>query len=190
MSESLERHKADADKLKVGKIIETEQHRDAIHVAVAPVTAGENLRPGEHISITDGAAYLEGEAIGVVDPFLRTNVKKGQQFWLFLYPGSIVDMYHHWLHPAFEGPQGAIAPDKAASEAWLQDFISRSDCPDYHMVIGAVINYFNGNLWNEDCIHFDGVDAHGDIPSEFWDHLEVLTGQKFRKRATYFSCSC
>ena len=39
-------------------------------------------------------------------------------------------------------------------------------------------------------LHFDGRDAHGVIPPEFWDHVENYTGKPCPLRATYFSCSC
>jgi hypothetical protein len=35
-----------------------------------------------------------------------------------------------------------------------------------------------------------GRDASGQIPPEFWDHLEIVTGVKQNKRPNYFSCSC
>lgn len=45
---------------------------------------------------------------------------------------------------------------------------------------------------NRSYIHFDGQDAHAEIPDEFWNHMEVVTGMKFEgdDRATGFSCSC
>lgn len=42
---------SDQSKLGIGQIIATEQFRDAIHVAVAPVVAGEQLHPGDHVGL-------------------------------------------------------------------------------------------------------------------------------------------
>jgi len=41
-------------------------------------------------------------------------------------------------------------------------------------------------------IFFSNMDAHGDIPNEFWDHVEIVLGRKIRpqERAVGFSCSC
>jgi hypothetical protein len=44
----------------------------------------------------------------------------------------------------------------------------------------------------EGYLNFVGRDAHGEIPPEFWDHVEVVTEKKIptNKRASYFSCGC
>jgi hypothetical protein len=89
---------------ELGKIIEGEARRDAIHVAVAPVVAGEDLEPGYHVSLNK-----EGEAVsssgkgllGIVDPYLVSRVKKGERFWLCLYPNTVTSLRHVWTHPAF-----------------------------------------------------------------------------------------
>jgi hypothetical protein len=48
-----------------------------------------------------------------------------------------------------------------------------------------------GDGWSPDeYLHFDGEDAHGEIPDEFWTHLEVVTGERPPYRPKYFSCSC
>ncbi len=87
---------------EVGKLIDGDAYRDAIHVAVAPVEAGEDLVPGDHVGLHEGKAYLRGElAVGVVDPFLKAGVRKGERFWLFVYPNSITHLRHAWTHPSF-----------------------------------------------------------------------------------------
>jgi hypothetical protein len=80
--------------------------RDAIHLAVEPVTAGEDLLPGEHIGLyVDGTAHKDLRHIGIVDPFLpKSGVKKGQRFWLVVYPRMVTSLRHVWDHPDF--PKG------------------------------------------------------------------------------------
>ena len=93
------------DNLELGKIITREQQRDAIHIAVVPVIAREQLEPGEHVGIAqrDGQniwiAKYTFKNVGVVDPFLTSAVLPGQHCWLFLYPGSITSLRHDWTHP-------------------------------------------------------------------------------------------
>lgn len=92
--------------VKLGKLIEGVARRDAIHVAVAPVMAGEELNPGDHVELLGSGAAYKGDSdstlIGVVDPFLKQPVKKGERFWLCLYQFSTTGMRHAWSHPKFE----------------------------------------------------------------------------------------
>src|SRR5690349_11004258 len=93
-------------------IVDGDRRRDAIHIAVAPVTAAARLSPGQHVGLVqEGNLELVGLCecnIGVVDPFLPTDVEPGQRFWLFLYPGSITGLRHIWTHPAFAAVAAAV----------------------------------------------------------------------------------
>jgi hypothetical protein len=98
---------------RLGRLIEDgDRRRDAIHIAVAPVTAAQRLAPGQHVGLVrDGDTELVGPCdcpIGVVDPFLAGLVEPGQRFWLFLYPGTITGLRHVWTHPAFTAAAAAI----------------------------------------------------------------------------------
>lgn len=84
-----------ADNLNLGRVItDPGAARDAVHVAVVPVTATRELRPGEHL------------ASGVVDPYLTRPVRPGERYWLFLYPGTVTSLRHVWTHPDFPDEQG------------------------------------------------------------------------------------
>lgn len=90
----------------LGMIHEYDEHRDAIHLGVEPIEAGETLKAGQHIGIgSDGKAYIAVEsyikAVGIVDPFLTTIVKQGERFWLVVYPRAITSLRHVWEHPDF-----------------------------------------------------------------------------------------
>ncbi len=117
-------------------------------------------------------------------------MRPGQRFWLFIFPGQVTTLRHEWTHPAF--PQEAVAEySKAASEKWLRAWCDANDCPRYETVLAAVLDG-NRSDWDRSYIHFDGQDAHAEIPDEFWDHMEIVTGKKYvgDERATGFSCSC
>lgn len=95
----------------LGFLISEKEQRDAIHLAVEPVIAGEDLAPGEHIRIENGVAVSGGDTIGIVDPFITDIVAKGSRFWLVIYPRMITSLRHVWTHPAFDAPV-QVVPDE------------------------------------------------------------------------------
>lgn len=180
----------------IGTILDGSQHRDAIHVAVEPVVAAHYLLPGQRVGRyvgSDGRYGRSEKPLGIVDPFLTNMVSPGERFWLCVFPRQITSLRHVWEHPDFPAPGGTPFPAeddgvRAASEAWLRAFADASDCPGYEALIRAAVDGNNDGEY----LHFDGSDAHGPIPPEFWGHVEVVTGKAIGsdKRATYFSCSC
>lgn len=195
----------------LGTIIDENQRRDAIHVAVEPCRAGHTLQPGEHVARANGEIFGNAEycgedcnLLGIVDPFLAHPVRQGEYFWLLVYPRQITSLRHVWSHKDF---LDEFEPDKTytkeESEAWLRTFISGADCPDYDTVIAAasgqeiepIRGYEKyGPAYRNDgeYLFFNGQDAHSKIPKEFWMHVENVTGIEIPtfKRAEYFSCSC
>jgi len=95
----------------LGTIIDHTAARDAIHLAVFPAIAGENLVPGEHIFLASSSGLAFGgsdvdptiKTLGIVDPFLTVPVAKGERFWLIVYPRQITSLRHVWEHPSFPG---------------------------------------------------------------------------------------
>lgn len=93
---------------KLGKLPKKNQFRDAVHVAIAPVVASQDLSPGDHVGLrwdNGRACYAsagDDYAIGIVDPFLTKRVKEGETFWLCLYPSTTTSLRHVWTHPAFQ----------------------------------------------------------------------------------------
>lgn len=168
----------------LGSIISENEKRDAIHLAVENVTAQVRLYPGQDVG-PDGTPL---NPVGIVDPFLKQPVQPGERFWLVVYPRMIKSLRHVWTHPAFTDEPVATLPSKAASEAWLRNFCATADCPDYETTLALAVNHDGDDAY----LFVDGSDAHGDIPAEFWDHVEIVTGKKIEsgKRAAYFSCSC
>lgn len=173
--------------LNIGQIITTEQHRDAIHIAVAPVTAGEKLSPGDHIGLLpNGTAGEVDTPIGVVDPFLRKCVKAGEQFWMMLYPGTITSLRHEWIHPAF-GPDVRSVVNE--HEQWIRQWCQNgADGMDYDDIMQAAKDYADTGEYLEQGGRFEGMG----VPAEFWDHYEAVTGTKVTEgnRGSFFSCSC
>lgn len=184
--------------------------RDAVHVACVAVTAAESCWIGSDVGILlteDGyiASPKLTPHIGIVDPFLKTTANKGEKFWLYLYPRSITGLNHNWTHPAF--PEGDVLPqltEKQKSERWLREFVAGADCPAYDDLLAILTRVANGETdgsfgedgdnffrFDDEYLHFNGTDAHGDIPPEFWDHASAVIGKPIKgERPAYFSCSC
>jgi hypothetical protein len=171
--------------------------RDAVHVAVIAMFAGEDLHPGQDVgyngTIKDGhyVAYpIMDKFVGIVDPFIKGYVKKGEKFWLFLYPRTITGLNHLWTHPEFDESATGLysSPSKkAASEKWIDDWAGQYGLRASKMIEEA-------KNWIDHGDHFSmGGTFEGEyVPDEFWDHYEVVTGKKVDRsdRESFFSCSC
>lgn len=173
--------------------------RDAVHVAVFSATAAERLFPGQDIGIAqrgepDAVVSSGAEHVAIVDPFLRGSVDPGTRFWAYLYPRTITALSHRWGHPAFEETTSAYAPPAArlVSEQWLRAFVANADCPSYEHVLGLAAEVADDPSFYGDSLLVRDQEAHGDIPPEFWDHIEVVLGRPIQSpsRPAYFSCSC
>ena len=191
----------------LGKLIDNTYCRDAIHIAVAPVKAMHNLKPGQHIGFVDNTNQNVGyntvllpaiKCIGIVDPFLQHEIKEGEWFYMLLYPRSITSLRHNWTHPEFsvekeekEEKEEKVNFDKHGSkvwisEAWLRIFAKQYKA-DYDEMIHAAITdteYCFGGVINSE---------YFDKDSEFWKHIEIVTERKFsdeHKQNNNFRCAC
>jgi hypothetical protein len=156
--------------------------RDAIHLAVEPVIAGEPLRPGQDITIRDGKAhgsngYMPDEKmLGIADPFLKSLILPGQKFWLVVYPRQITSLRHVWSHPDFE----EATPQPVSvnfSEQYLRRFAD-----DNGLEYDTLMRFAE-----------DGWLPVGDgisVPDGFWDHYQNVVGYQVPQQHSYFSCSC
>lgn len=200
------KHTVSTDALgTLGTIIDETAGRDAIHLAVEPVIAGERLAPGQHVLIKDGVAVAGAayaDAFGIVDPFLPRDVMPGERFWFVVYPRQITSLRHVWEHPMFpdKPAERALTPeeakdvdrirlrlDKAASEQWLADFCANGSGPSYDSLMEALARAD----FTEEYLHIND-DAYGNIPDEFWDHVEAVIGRRLGpdERPEHFSCAC
>lgn len=164
--------------LRIGNLITSPQQRDAIHIAIAPVEAVHEFRPGQLVTIKDDKAYsclTPANATGIVDPFLRTLILPGSKFWIFMFPGSIQSLRHEWTHPAFKNPT-LFTAEIQTSKDWLINFAIQESTDLEDLLRAAEEGWTaNGNGIN--------------VPDEFWLHYFLYTGRQGDKRE-YFSCSC
>lgn len=178
---------SDATQDLIGKLLKDTAQRDAIHIAVAPVVAARSLVPGSRVGLTESgeADNLMGKDIGIVDPFLEAPVKRGQRFFLFLFPNTITGLRHEWSHPAFEGDT------RSESEIYLRAFAERlfsyygkyeGDGSRFELLMSqAEHGGFGTDIeYGDDC----------QPTAEFWDHFERYTGKKVEHRHEHFRCAC
>lgn len=182
----------------LGTILETEASRDAIHIAIAPVVASRTLRPGDRVGLNEKgeADNLTDNDIGVVDPYLKSPVRPGQRFWLFLFPGTITGLRHQWAHPAF-GPLDAskISHDDhvSKSKAWIAQHANDMGLSDDVLMENAASWLADKSSWPDYNVQ-QGSERWRDTfnADEFWHHYEVVTGTVVPadKKASMYCCSC
>lgn len=172
----------------IGKILTGSEQKDAIHFAVAPVVAAHSLRPGDHVGLNaDGEAdNLTGNDIGVIDPFLKEPVRRGQRCWLFLYPNTITALRHNWTHPAFSDVSSS--PSVAKSEKWMRDFAEEMGM-SYQALLSSAEDWLDSGSYHT--LNTDIPNRVYDDREQFWGHYEAVTGKKVSdKSEMFFTCSC
>jgi hypothetical protein len=183
----------------LGKIVPNDSPlgRDAVHIAVIPVVADDDLDPGKFVKLNNRGraepADSRREAIGIVDPFLAIGPGVGDRFWLFLFPGTITSLKHEWTHPAFpssppQHQQQNAQPERQASAEWIKNFAEEIQQP-YDSLMSAANDWVEYGEYT-----FTHSEAYKDVPysrwEEFWYHYEVVTGMRPREKDVFFTCSC
>lgn len=191
----------------LGTIHAVQQHRDAVHLACEPMTAGEILTPGMHIGIRNGLAVeAEGniKALGIVDPFLPHAVTHGEKFYLILFPRMITSLRHVWEHPDFQ----PVVEEPPTEEQLHQTLLLLHDpkAMAKQVIIDAAASI--GVEFDElmDHAHAKAVDGHHywvheddggkfegeSIPADFWAAYETYTGKTVKEdnKHNFLSCSC
>lgn len=189
----------------IGHLLNGNEQRDCIHIAIMPAIAASNLSRGEEVGLvygtTDQVVSKDSvygiPSIGIVDPFygipavvgegqFKWRIEKGQRCWVFLFPGTVTGMRHQWTLPAIDEHK----PPVSESEKWLRQFADRWNF-DYDEMIAEART--SGGY-----ITARGRDLHspGDLGEDealFWEHFQNLTGSTFdtehRQNFTW-SCTC
>ena len=171
--------------------------RDATHIAIVPVIAAEGLCPGQHVGVMKvndqpmTAAKTFKPHIGIVDPFWPNGylgVKKGQRFYLCLYPGSVTGLAHVYTHPILDGPSVETSKD------WIEKWAEAQKI-SYLDLMDAATHWLDAN---REKLTYDGYWIEGGrfegqgLPDEFWDHYDRVTNSTTPGHAklNFFSCSC
>jgi len=186
-----DKRKVSTDALEtLGEIHEREEKRDAIHLAVEPVRAGIELKPGQRITVIDGVAYPAApeEALGIVDPFLTETVWTGQRFWFVMNPRMVHSLRHVWTHPSFPDKElpDQLSPQQEKAMCQIRLMASELDCSYERLMEGA-----KEFLETGESLRFgNDLDYHWDTET-FWRCYSIVTGEKLDgDKGFFFTCSC
>jgi hypothetical protein len=189
----------------LGKILTDEDNaqRDAVHIAVMPVTLGGDTwyRPGDSVRLLkDGKTVRACDAdnpqcLGVIDPFIVSDeIVGGDRVFVFLKPGSITGLRHEWSHPLVSPPlsPGHETAMKVADKLTLtpqreliENFADNIDLP-YDDLMGAAADFQRTGSYLTDGTKFEGIS----VPDGFWEAYEFITGTQVSNKNSFFSCSC
>lgn len=181
------------DILPVGQLIGSNAKRDAIHIAIAPVIATEELSAGEPIWFVPGSTEkvesAMGEPLGIVDPWLKRRVLPGQRFYMWMTPNTITSLRHHWTHPAF-GEQDLNQDCSHAEATKIVTELANRIGIEYDVFISAALDYVKtGNYHSmgsnenyKDLTTYDWV--------EFWTCFRQITGMDHKDDYGFFCCAC
>lgn len=121
--------------------------KDAVHVAVVSLRAGQFLEPGQNITLNKEREAVAGnsDSFGVVDPFLSKSVKRGESFYGLLRMHEVPNVRHVWDHPefTFEKPDTQIRYNEALVG------ISEDLGISYEELISACDKMYNNNSSTE-----------------------------------------
>lgn len=174
----------------LGKLIDWPAGRDAIHVACAPMIAASDLAPGQHVGIvSNGVAGMFSEPfVGIVDPFLKETVIKGQRFWLVLYPKTVTKIRHHWTHPSFQDHDKPDQPeDFTGAREWITAFAARWEYSFDDFMAGAREYVLKDHELDSNWQNQEETDEEW---SAFWEHFHTLTGLSIKDKYKVFVVCC
>lgn len=191
--------------------------RDAIHLAVEPVIAGERMYRNSRIGFgSDYRVYCESsehpngrdvKIIGVVDPFLgmedsddyEHTVEPGDRVLMVMFPRTITSLRHVWAHPdvpevetlaQIRANQEAELAGLHPSERWIREYANNLAI-DYDELMETAKARTEGH----DEYLRGGSNLEGaSVSEEFWKHYRILNpGGKFDPDMgddNFFSCWC
>jgi len=170
--------------MTIGQLVGHTGIRDAIHCPIISAVAKMNLNVGTPVSILETGEAEQSDlysCVGIVDPFLRGFVQKGEQFWVWVRPGSISSLTHQWTHkriPEF----AAVVPDKEKARVRLQEFAEGPLHVSLEEML-ATIEACRGDTDN--ALYDHGYESLG-VYAGFWDDYELYTGKPDPNKEGWF----
>lgn len=197
----------------LGTIHTRAEKRDAIHLAVSPVSCDVPLKPGDHILYMGDDKVekaLKGHGHGIVDPFLLATIKPGEKFWFVMYPRQIRSLRHVWTHPAFDQEKedivmhikpfkemsieerrvaALVGHPEAIAHAAIDLIASKLSVGADELMERANAFLTSGDYWVDE--HNGGKFEGESLPQSYWAHHKVLFPDTDVSQAyNFLSCSC
>jgi hypothetical protein len=175
----------------LGELLKGGEERDAIHIAILPVTAHTYIPAGAQIFIRpDLTAILSGKSNAVADPFLKEQIRPGEKFYALLNPYTIESLRHEWVHKDFPNQNSPAEIEKSLE--WMKVYADEmgEDSWGGKMDVDTLLRGADDWIKDGDYLRW-GFDTDY-IEDEFWKHYEIIRGVVVpdNKREDFFSCSC
>jgi len=179
----------------LGKLVRTkDSERDAIHIAIISVTADCTLKPGVDVAVIarndDFFATIEGYTVGIVDPFLKQDVKKGERFHVLLYPNTVTSLKHSWTHPSIKDIPKPESKDIQRAKAYLEEFAS-SNRISYQELLDILYEANDEGYYNCGSAE-DLQDSLNCDKENLLFYYSIVSGKQLNrdKDDVWFGCAC
>lgn len=183
------------DDVRLDQILTGPANRDAVHIAVLPVTVNQNMDPGTKVIVvtqTEGKIPVvgpskAGPADGVISPFLHEAVKKGQTCYMLLFPGTITSLRHEWTHPKFKSlPANVVTGDIQEARRYFKDHEEEYGYDTDHLIEAVRVG-------KEFCFGDDDGPDWARTNVDFQYYMQTLVGRVFaedERENMSFWCAC
>lgn len=159
----------------IGQLVGHTGVRDAIHCPIISAVAKMNLNVGTPVTILENGEAEQADLsnyVGIVDPFLGAFVQKGEQFWVWVKPGSIATLTHRWTHKRIPD-LAEIVPDKEKARVRLEEFANNLLHVSLNEMLAVISACASGH---GDPLYDHGYESLSEYDG-FWDDYVLYTGK-------------
>lgn len=105
--------------VNLGEVPAYDAQRDAVHVAVVPLKAGEDLQPGDRVRIDYGVLHKDDvNCVAIVDPFRKGTISRYSQVWVLMQPNEVTKLRHTWEHYDVPSEEDDTSYDDGCRGCW------------------------------------------------------------------------
>lgn len=168
----------------LGREPEVFGEKDAVHVPIVSVRAGQYLIPGLPCSLDGrGEAQLNKiNPIGIIDPFRQSDIEKGQLCWLLLYPHIVIDVKHTWKM----AEEQEFEEDTADDDVYSEDNLMLGTATRLNLSVTALMEAMRRAFGGDPIEYVGNQRLIDNLPSrDLWDKWCELTGNELDDDGDY-----